>query len=39
MWHQDDVSVNKQEDKEIIENIMLWSDNTLRSWDKNEIKM
>ncbi len=26
MWHWDDVSVNEQENKEIIKNIILWSD-------------
>jgi len=39
MWHWDDVSVSKQEDKEITENIILWSDDTSESWDKNEIEM
>ncbi len=39
MWHQDDVSVSKQEDREIAENMMLWDDDILKNWDKNEIRM
>jgi len=39
MWHWDDVSMSKQESKEIIKNIMLWSDDTSESWGKNEIEM
>ncbi len=39
MWHQDDVSVNKQKDIEIAENMMLWSDDTFKNWGKNRIEM
>ncbi len=39
MWHQDDVSVSKQKDREITESMMLWSDDTLKNWDKNRIEM
>ncbi len=39
MWHWDDVSVNKQENREIIKNIILWSDDISENWDKNEIRM
>ncbi len=39
MWHQDDVSVSKQEDRETAENMMLWDDDILKNWDKNEIRM
>ncbi len=39
MWHWDDVSVSKQESKEIVKSIMLWSDNILKSWGKNEIEI
>ncbi len=39
MWHQDDVSMSKQEDKEIAENIMLWSDDIFEDWGKNEIRV
>ncbi len=35
MWHWDDVNVSKQENKEIAENIMLWSNNIFKSWDEN----
>ncbi len=39
MWHWDNVSVSEQEEKEIIKNIILWSNNILKSWDKNEIEV
>ncbi len=39
MWHWGDVSVSKQESKEIAESMTLWSDNILKSWDKNRIEM
>ncbi len=39
MWHWDDVSVSKQEDKEIAESMMLWSDDIFESWGKNEIEV
>ena len=38
MWHQDDVNVSEQEDREIAESMMLWSDDTLKDWDKNRIE-
>ncbi len=39
MWHWDSVSVSEQEDREIAENMMLWSDDILESWGENEIEM
>ncbi len=39
MWHWDDVSVNEQEDREIVKSIILWSSNIFEGWGKNEIKM
>ncbi len=39
IWHWDDVNVNKQEDKEIAENIILWSDDIFKNWDKNKIEI
>ncbi len=38
MQHWDDVSVSEQESKEIVKNIMLWSDDIFKDWDKNEIR-
>jgi len=38
MWHWDDVSVNEQENKEIAENIILWSDDISEGWGENEIE-
>ncbi len=39
IWHWDNVSVSEQEEKEIIKNIILWSNDILKSWDKNEIEV
>jgi len=39
MWHWDDVSVSEQESREIAESMMLWSDDTLEGWGKNEIEV
>ncbi len=38
MWHQDDVSVSKQENREIAKSMMLWSDDISESWGKNRIE-
>jgi len=39
IWHWDDVSVSEQENKEIAENTMLWSDNILEGWGENRIEV
>ncbi len=39
MQYWDDVSMNKQESKEITKNTILWSDDISESWDKNEIEI
>ncbi len=38
MWHWGDVSMSKQENKEIAESMMLWSDDISESWGENEIR-
>ncbi len=39
MWHQDDVSVSKQESKEIVKNIILWSNDIFKNWSENRIEI
>ena len=39
MQHWEGVSVSEQENKEIVESMMLWSDNILEDWGKNRIEV
>ncbi len=39
MWHWDDADVSEQENRKIIKNIMLWSDDISESQNKNRIEV